>query len=192
MILKVHQRLTKNNENPPTLTQIKDKLVYLITSKYLQRLPYSQDERPVPNLVVPEGEAHVLPQIEIKTLVAYQKDKSVPLPDKDIYWSVNFDRFHQDIRDKIIVSAFTRKFDEHAAEIIKYVLTIELLYLTNTLCRLFLRQMYVRTDPWADVSNPIPAIEIKDILKKQGGNSLALIFFDQYLSIIGRFHKLKL
>lgn len=60
----------------------------------------------------------------------------------------------------------------------------------NTVCRLFLRQMYIRTDPWADVSNPIPAIEIKDILKKQGGNSLALIFFDQYLSIIGVFFEL--
>lgn len=132
MILKVYQRLLNISDNPPTLTQIKDKLVYLITSKYLQRLPYSQDERPVPNLEVPEGEAHVLPSIEIKTLVAYQKDKSVPLPDKDVYWTVNFDRFHQDIRDKIIVSAFTRKFDEHAAELIKYLsCTAELLYLMN-------------------------------------------------------------
>lgn len=124
MILKVYQRLSINNDNPPTLTQIKDKLVYLITSKYLQRLPYPQDERPVPNLQIPEGQAHVLPPIEIKSLVAYQKDKSVSLPDKDIYWTVNFDRFHQDIRDKIIVSAFTRKFDEHAAEIIKYVILL--------------------------------------------------------------------
>lgn len=48
--------------------------------------------------------------------------------------------------------------------------------------------MYIRTNPWAEVCNPIPALEIKDILKKQASQSLALAFFDQYLSTIGIEH----
>ncbi|XP_050299952.1 DNA-directed RNA polymerase III subunit RPC3 [Anthonomus grandis grandis] len=169
LILKVHERMSKNSDRPPTLVHIKDKLIFLITAKYLQRIPYSTDEKPVPDLHVDEKEMHVIPNIEIKNLVAHQADSSVALSYKNIYWAVNFDRFHQDMRDRIMVTAFTRKFDECSGEIIK----------------LFLRQMYIRTEPWADVSNPIPAIEIKDILKRQqSNNSHTLPFFDQYINII--------
>ncbi|XP_066146496.1 DNA-directed RNA polymerase III subunit RPC3 isoform X1 [Euwallacea fornicatus] len=168
LILKVYQRLSKNKDKSPIMSNIKDKLVYLITSKYLQRIPYSKEELPVPNLIVKEDEMHVLPPLDTKILIAFQNDKSVILPDKNVYWTVKFDRFHQDMRDKIIVNSCARKFDENAAEIVK----------------LFLRQMYIRTDPWADVSSLIPAIEIKDILKKQAGSSPALAFFEQYLSIL--------
>ncbi|CAG9762004.1 unnamed protein product [Ceutorhynchus assimilis] len=168
LILKVHERLSTNNVNPPTLTHIKDKLVYLITSKYLERLPSPDITKAVPSLIIQENELHVLPKIDIKNLVAYQENNSVTLPDANIYWTVNFDRFHQDMRDHIIVNAFENKFDAQAGEIIK----------------LFLRQMYVRTEPWADVSNPIPSIEIKDILKRQSHQTHALAFFDQYMSII--------
>ncbi|KAL1509170.1 hypothetical protein ABEB36_003948 [Hypothenemus hampei] len=167
LILKVYDRMSKNCNKPPSLSIIKDKLVYLITSKYLKRIP-SAENKPVPNLVQNETMMHVLPPIELKTLITYQNDQRTVLPDKNIYWTVNFERFHQDMRDKIVVAAFERKFDEHAAEIIK----------------LFLRQMYVRTEPWSDISNPIPAMEVKDILKRQANSSVALAFFDQYLTVM--------
>lgn len=47
--------------------------------------------------------------------------------------------------------------------------------------------MYIRTDPWTDTSNPIPALEVKDILKKQSPSSHSLAFFDQYMNIIGKY-----
>lgn len=82
LILKVNERLSKNNDRPPSLSHIKEKLVYLVTAKYLQRLPYSEEDKAVPNLSVKEAEMHGLPNIEIKTLIAYQNDKTKHLPGK--------------------------------------------------------------------------------------------------------------
>ncbi|XP_030745567.1 DNA-directed RNA polymerase III subunit RPC3 [Sitophilus oryzae] len=170
LIIKVFDKLCNNEERSLTLSQVKEKLVYLVTAKYLTRVPYAKEDKPVPLLTVDEKELTSLPNIDIKTLVMHRKDNSVELPDKNIYWTVNFDRFHQDMRDKIIVAAFNKKFDENAGEIIK----------------IFLRQMYIRTDPWADVSNPVPALEVKDILRKQISASHSLAFFDQYINIISQ------
>nr|CAH7712817.1 unnamed protein product [Callosobruchus chinensis] len=44
--------------------------------------------------------------------------------------------------------------------------------------------MYIRTEPWADVSNPIPLLEIKDLVRKQANLKLLNTFFDQYVNVI--------
>ncbi|XP_060530225.1 DNA-directed RNA polymerase III subunit RPC3 [Cylas formicarius] len=166
LVLKVFERTSKT-EVAVSLSQIKDKVIYLITSKYLTRVPYATDENPVPRLQVKLEELHSLPNIDIKVLVAHQANSTEEFPDKDIYWTVNFDRFHQDMRDQLLVAAVVQKFDA----------------MTGDIFSLFLKQMYIRTEPWADVSNPVPALEIKDILKRQNNQQL-LAFFDQYLNII--------
>lgn len=169
IILKVDQRLSKNTENTVTLGQLKDKFISLVTAKYLVRIPYSKEDKPVPNLLIEDRELHFIPEIDIKQIVNAKSDQPYNFSDKNIYWTVNFDRFHQDMRDKIIVIAFTRKFDENAGELVK----------------LLLQQMYIRTHPWADVSNPVPILEIKDLLKKQKNFPQLNAYFEQYVSVIG-------
>ncbi|XP_018579458.1 DNA-directed RNA polymerase III subunit RPC3 [Anoplophora glabripennis] len=168
IILKVDQRLSKSVENTVTLGQLKDKFVSLVTAKYLVRMPYSEEDKPVPNLVIKDKELHLIPEIDIKQIVNAKTGQPYNYTDKNIYWTVNFDRFHQDMRDKIIVTAFTRKFDENAGELVK----------------LLLQRMYIRTQPWADISNPVPILEIKDLLKKQNTFPQLNAFFDQYVNVI--------
>lgn len=92
----------------------------MVTAKYLTRLPYPKEDKAVPILTIEESELNHLPNIDIKVLVMHQKDSKIDLPDKKINWVVNFDRFHQDMRDHIICTAFSKKFDDHAGDIIKY------------------------------------------------------------------------
>lgn len=169
VILKVHERVSKNNDSV-TFMQLKEQFISLVNAKYLIRLPYSQDDKPVPMLNVKESELHLIPNVDIKLLVASKNNKALleSIPDKGIYWTCNFDRFHQDMRDRIVITAFTKKFDENAGEFVK----------------LLLKQMYIRTHPWSDVSNPVPIIEIKDLARKQNTHPQLNAFFDQYVNVI--------
>lgn len=88
--------------------------------------------------------------------------------DNEVYWCANFDRFNQDFRDMLLISAVTRRFDENAGELMK----------------IMLQQMYIRTVPWADVSNPIPFVEIKDIIRKHDKNSQILVYLEHYLTVL--------
>nr|CAH7743465.1 unnamed protein product [Callosobruchus chinensis] len=167
VILHVYEKLKKDNKPNVTLPVLRDNFVSLVTAKYLIRVPYNEaDDKAVPNLVVQDHELHMAPQIDIMELTTNPQGGN--FKDKDIYWTVHFDRFHQDMRDKILVNAFTQKFDENAGELVK----------------LLLRQMYIRTEPWADVSNPIPLLEIKDLVRKQANLKLLNTFFDQYVNVI--------
>jgi hypothetical protein len=49
-----------------------------------------------------------------------------------IFWMVNFERFHQDFRDMIMIDAIERKLDTNAGECFKYMLEI----------------MYLKTHAW--------------------------------------------
>lgn len=170
LLLKVHERLMKNNQKV-SLSGIKDIFISLVTAKYLIRLPHNDDEdRPVPRFTIDIEKLHEIPNIALSDLVAAKQKGIKKFSDKNIYWTVNFDRFHQDMRDKIIVTAFTRKFDENAGELVKFLL----------------QQMYIRTEPWADVSNPIPIVTIKDMVKRQSTLNQLIKYFDQYVTILGK------
>ncbi|KRT82441.1 hypothetical protein AMK59_3548, partial [Oryctes borbonicus] len=84
------------------------------------------------------------------------------------FWTINLDRFHQDLRDDFIVSAFTKKFDNNAAELV----------------RVLIQQMYIRTEPWAVVSNPVPIVEVKDLIKKMNTFPQLIAYFDQYVAVL--------
>lgn len=170
LLLKVMERLRKTKEEPVSFSQLKENFQSLVTAHYLQRMPYSKEDKPVPKLEVLEHELYTMPEIDIKVLANIEAGNETidNIPDKDVYWGANFDRFHQDMRDKVIVTAFTRKLDENAGEFV----------------RLLLRQMYIRTQPWADLSNPVPILEIKDIVKRQDTHKELIAYFDQYVNVI--------
>lgn len=170
LILHVYNRMLKDQKTPG-LPTIRDNLFSLINAKYFARFPYPVEEAPVPVLQIKEKEQYTLPPIDIKLLNARLAGNAVELPDKEIFWYPNFDRFHQDMRDKLIVNAFTKKIDENIGAFVSVLL----------------ERMYIRTEPWADCSNPVPLSEIKNIIKKSNSYPSLFAFFDQYASVLGLF-----
>lgn len=167
IILKVTGQLRKDDPSI-SLAVIRDKLQSLVVAKYLKRVPKAKEESAVPVLEVDLSTESVLPNLELRRLVQIENGEQVELEDVGIYFCCNFDRFHQDMRDEIVVKAFGKKFDENAAEMV----------------RIFLQQMYIRTEPWVDVSNPVPVLEVKDLVRKMNTHPKLLAFFDQYLNIL--------
>ncbi|KAK9870251.1 hypothetical protein WA026_006338 [Henosepilachna vigintioctopunctata] len=167
IIVKVAERLKCDVNDLPN---VRDKFVSLVVAKYIQRLPTpNEEERPVPILEIKESVLFSLPKIDMK-LLSQVYLKKIPKEElgETVFWIVNFDRFHQDMRDKYLVDAFTKKFDENVGEFVK----------------LLLQQMYIRTDPWAETSNPVPLLEIKDIVRKKVIYPNLVTFFDQYVTVI--------
>lgn len=173
VLLKVHNRLSKSN-HIVNFHDLKDKFVCLVNAKYLMQISHNyQDDKPLSQLVTEDMELNVLSKINVNDLVKAQTSNVRKFLDKNIFWTINFDRFHQDMRDKVIVNAFTRKFDENVGMLVDFIL----------------QQMYVRTDPWADISNPIPVLVIRDIVRKHKNLNQLNIFFDQYINFIGKSSK---
>lgn len=168
-LIKVQAKLLKDEKIVQYATLI-EKFQSLVIAKYLKRIPKSPEEKPVPILNVDEKQQFILPPLDTVQLVAVQKGSNEELMDAGIYWTVNFDRFHQDMRDKIIFNAVSKKFDENYGELI----------------RIFLQQMYIRTEPWVDISNPIPVMEVRDIIKKANTHPLLTVYMDQYVNILGK------
>lgn len=140
--------------------------------------PISDTEK-IPTLKISERDLYLAPDIDIKQLSEIfnetnPENKKEHTSDKDVYWRINFDRFHQDFRDATLISAVKRRTDENGGE----------------LMAILLKLMYIRTEPWADISNPIPVSEIKDVLRNQNTNPNLLLYLDQYLTIIGKFAKI--
>lgn len=158
LILHTVKRMKKNHNKDCSLPEIRDKIHALITARYFRR--YACGE-----VKVNESEQFRLPTLNLGSI------SSEP-GDNEIYWCVNFDRFHQDMRDMLLTSAVTRRFDENAGE----------------LMRALLQQMYVRTEPWADSSNPISVTEVRETLRKKGvdssGSGRPLAYLDHYLTVL--------
>ncbi|KMQ97614.1 dna-directed rna polymerase iii subunit rpc3-like protein [Lasius niger] len=87
--------------------------------------------------------------------------------DNKLYWQVNFDRFTQDFRDKIVISAMTQRFDNNAGELMRQLINL----------------MYLRTASWEATSNPIPYTEIKEEIKKLNYSELEQ-YLAEYLRLI--------
>lgn len=173
LIIKSIEKLKKDHNKHVTILALREKFCSLVTAQYLIRLPYSEEDKPVPTLILKENEEFLPPTIDFKQIALVQNNKAPieSLPDQGVYWTVNFDRFHQDMRDKLIVNAFIEKFDENAGEFV----------------RLLLQQMYIRTTPWAEVSNPVQIVEIRDLVRKQATHQHLLAFFDQYVNVLGMY-----
>lgn len=108
-----------------------------------------------------------MPILNVRALKSMIEGNDADAGDKSIYWRVNFDRLIQDLRDKTLVEAVSRMVDDNAGELMRQMLFL----------------MYERTASWADTSNPIPYIEIKDKVKQLNISALTQ-YLDQYLRLI--------
>lgn len=178
VIVKTAARLRESNKGSvdigATYALLRDKFVSLVNKQFLMRCPSpeeSKDEKPapVPTLVSEKTLLHLPPTLNIKALTLLEEGKSADAGDSGVYWRVNFDRFHQDFRDQLMVMAISRRIDEGAGEILQILMHL----------------MYIRTeDSWARTSSLIPLSELRDTLRKQDSNSPLLPYLEQYLKII--------
>lgn len=135
-----------------------------------------ENDRFIPILLTSEiHEMYQPPKLDMTALALSVKNKKSTLPkeypDSDVFWCVNFNRFHQDFRDELMISTIKRRIDEPAGQLMKYLLEL----------------MYIRTEPWVTTSNPIPYSELKETIRRTngGGHPELVQNLDQYLSLIG-------
>lgn len=167
VIIKIYKRqLCNRPERQYSLPVLKEKFELLVQNQFLLRSVCSNkcsDEGPA------DKQDFSLPNLDLKSLTLMAKGTNADPGDNKIYWRVNFDRFAQDLRDQLLISAITKRVDENAGE----------------LMRRMLYQMYLRTASWADTSNPIPYTELKEVIKKLENPGLGLVqYLDQYLHLI--------
>ncbi|KAK7078644.1 DNA-directed RNA polymerase III subunit RPC3 [Halocaridina rubra] len=146
-------------------------LLNLIENEYIQRCPAPQDSnKPVPKLTVKAEDLYSLTpemldlkalQQEIQLRRAGEGKPEVSHPYSDIFWRINYDRFHIDFRDSEIRNSIVRRVDPLAGECLGALLKVS----------------YGRSDPWVSVMNPVTVSEIRDHLKD-------LKYLEQYLKII--------
>ncbi|KAK2588821.1 hypothetical protein KPH14_001693 [Odynerus spinipes] len=165
-ILNAHKKIQQSSSTYSDLkllvVTLKNNFDLLVKNQFLMRdlccdVKSDIDEKPSFNM----------PELNLKALENLMEGKEADPGDNKIYWKVNFDRFTQDFRDQVIVSAIRTRFDEDAGELMR-----QLLFL-----------MYLRTASWADTSNPIPYTEIKDVVRKLN-NPRLIQYLDQYLNLI--------
>lgn len=120
-------------KTPETLKELRDSFLDLVSDKYFIRCPEVTSDT-VPKLKVNVHELFLVPNIdlnELKEIIDKAQDPTDVVKDK-IYWTVNFDRFHQSFRDKILVDCIERQIDSNAAECFQFIINL----------------MYGKTDPW--------------------------------------------
>lgn len=155
-------------KNDQTLKELRDAFLDLIGEKYFIRCP----ETIAGTTAVPKFAAEVegifqAPEIDLKELKNLV-DNGSDSPNDKVYWTVNFDKFHQCFRDKILVDAIERQIDSNAGECFQHIINL----------------MYNRTDVWAQSSNPISMGEIKQVIEKKSSNMELVKHIEQYVSII--------
>lgn len=120
----------------------------MVTDNYIIRLPVPKpknDEEVIgvcPTLSIEDYELFQPPEIDLMELMNVQSGNIPHCRDHDILWQINFERFHQDFRDQVMISAIEKKLGPTAGECFKYILKV----------------MYAKTNPWQQVSNPFSRV----------------------------------
>lgn len=150
---------------------VRNHFLKLIENEYIQRCPFPQEaNKPVPNLSIKLEELYSFPpemldlkalQQEIQQRRAGETKPSVTHPDTEIFWRINYDRFHLEFRDSEIRNSIVRRVDPLAGECLGAILKVS----------------YSRSDPWSPTMNVVTVSEIRDHLKD-------LKYLEQYLKII--------
>ncbi|XP_012279984.1 DNA-directed RNA polymerase III subunit RPC3 isoform X2 [Orussus abietinus] len=164
IIIKTYQKLLQtSSEQLVQIPQLIEKFELLVKNQFLMRSVGVIIDMEEPS----EKTYFSLPDFNLPALQKMVNGNDADPGDSKIYWKVNFDRFTQDLRDQVVISAITKRLDEDAGELMR-----QLLYL-----------MYLRTASWADTSNPVPCSEIREAVKKLN-YPLLTQYLDQYLRVI--------
>ncbi|XP_011873088.1 PREDICTED: DNA-directed RNA polymerase III subunit RPC3 isoform X2 [Vollenhovia emeryi] len=167
LIIKTYKRIEQTPSKSVQLSfvpNLKEVFELLVKNQFLMHstlvnttIEEEQAEKPV----------YDLPELDVMAISNVLEGQNVELADNKLYWKVNFDRLTQDLRDQIVISAMTPRFDKNAEELMRQLINL----------------MYLRTASWASTSNPIPYSEIKEAVKKLSYQELEH-YLDQYLQLL--------
>ncbi|XP_026751660.1 DNA-directed RNA polymerase III subunit RPC3 [Galleria mellonella] len=150
-----------------TMSKLKDTFISLATAGYIQQAPVEEVKEgcEIPTLV---PVATIVPELDTRHLLHAMTMDISEITD-NVYWEVNYDRFHLDFRDEIMIKAVTRRIDENAGEMLQHLL----------------RLMYLTSAPWAPESNPTPVLELRECCQRVAAEKPHLNqHFDQYLKVL--------
>ncbi|KAJ0172728.1 hypothetical protein K1T71_011867 [Dendrolimus kikuchii] len=167
LLITVANKYKGDKDKNIELKILKDTFISLATAGYIQQAPVAvlKEGSELPTL---EHVATIVPDLDLRTL---QQAMTMNLNDiKDnVYWKVNYDRFHQDFRDEVMIKAVSRRIDENAGELMRHLL----------------QQMYLASAAWAPESNPTPALELRDACRRGAAERPLLHqYVDQYLKVL--------
>ncbi|XP_047027290.1 DNA-directed RNA polymerase III subunit RPC3 [Helicoverpa zea] len=168
LLFTLAMKYKDDKEKNITIISLKDMFISLVTAGYIQQAPVAElkEGSEIPTLV---PVATIVPELDTRALVQAMNTGSISEINDNIYWRVNYDRFHLDFRDEIMIKAITRRIDENAGELMRFLL----------------EQMYLRSPAWAPESSPLCAIELKERCRGVAADRPTLHqFVDQYLKVL--------
>lgn len=155
------------NKSDQVLKELRDAFVDMYKNDFIMRANTGISDAIVsPSKQNKFSELEAPPNLDLRELKS-AIDSGVE-SSSEAFWTVNFDRFHQSFRDKIMVDLIERQFDANAGECFQFILQI----------------MYKRTEAWPQKSNPISANEIKQTIERKSQSVELVKFVDQYVTLI--------
>ncbi|CAG4960917.1 unnamed protein product [Colias eurytheme] len=165
LLVTLANKQKDETEKNLALVKLKDTFISLATAGYIQQAPVPElkEGSDVPTLV---PVVTIVPDLDVRVLMQAMNNPE-EISDK-IYWKVNYDRFHQDFRDEIMIKAMTRRIDENAGEVM----------------RLLLQEMYLSSPAWAEESNPVALGELKEHARRLTDKPLLVQHLEHYLKVM--------
>lgn len=167
LLITVANKYKGDKDKNIELKNLKDTFISLATAGYIQQAPVAElkEGSEIPTLV---PVATIVPDLDLRTLQQAMTANVNEIND-NVYWKVNYDRFHQDFRDEVMIKAITRRIDDNAGELMGHLL----------------RQMYLTSAAWAAESSPASALELRDACRRAAADRPLLNqYLDQYLKVI--------
>lgn len=168
LLVSIAVKYKDDKEKNMTIVKLKDIFISLITAGYIQQASVAElkEGSEIPTLV---PVATITPEIDVRALIKIMNSGNLAESSDNVYWKVNYDRFHQDIRDEIMIKAITRRIDENAGELLRHML----------------QHMYLTSPAWAAESTLVPAVELREAcLRAAADKPLLNQYFDQYLKVL--------
>jgi DNA-directed RNA polymerase III subunit RPC3 len=155
------------NSDIKNIQEFRDSFIDLLCDKYIFRCPECSDD-PVPVEIQNLTDIYRVPNIKLNDIIEMVKNGTNCDSTDNSYFTVNFDKFHQSFRDRVLLEAIERQIDSNAAECLQYILQL----------------MYDKTDGWAHTTNPISFSNIRRMIEKKSSNNELIKFYAEYISMI--------
>ncbi|CAB3241504.1 unnamed protein product [Arctia plantaginis] len=168
LLVTIATKYKDDKEKNITIMSLKDMFISLATAGYIQQAPVAElkEGSEIPTLV---PVATIVPDLDTRILLQVMNAGNFNDVKDNIYWKVNYDRFHQDFRDELMIKAITRRIDENAGELMRFLL----------------EQMYLNSPAWAPESNPVSALDVRDRCRRAATDKpLLQQYVDQYLKVL--------
>ncbi|CAK1542697.1 unnamed protein product [Leptosia nina] len=165
LLVSIANKYKDDTEKNLTIVTLKDTFISLATATYIQQAPVAQlkDGSDIPDLV---QVASIVPDLDTRLLMQAMVN---PADIKDnVYWKVNYDRFHQDFTDEIMINAMTRRIDDDAGEVM----------------RLLIQEMYLSSSAWAEESNVVALTDLREHASRLKDRPLLQQHLEHYLKVM--------